>query len=412
VTDEIERRFRQRGECRWILEVLDLGVALEVDRVRRDRFGALRGELTVRCELAGARTVEGVLYSADFNLSDGRARLDVGRVINQRARAPRVDWAWLLEEMCLRVRESERVGKPAVLLRDLPKPSPDDMLDVDGLRLPKRHPAIVFGDGGAAKSYLALFIAGRLAQRDLRVAVFDWELGGEDHRDRLERLFGNEMPPVRYVRCNRALVHEVDHLSRIAHDEELDYAIYDSVAFACDGPPEAAEIAGHYFRAVRSIGVGSLHIAHVSKAENADQRPFGSAFWHNGARATWFAKLADAAPGSEFITVGLFQRKSNLGALQPAVGFRVSFGKERTEVKRTDLSAVEGLAHRLTLIERMTGVLRAGARSIPELASELDAKTDSIIKTVSRWEKSGRLVRFPGPNGVVVVGLGDGRRAS
>ncbi|MGE0706166.1 MAG: hypothetical protein AB7P22_19775, partial [Vicinamibacterales bacterium] len=72
-------------------------------------------------------------------------------------------------------------------------------------------------------------------------------------------------------------------MSRIAHDERLDFAIYDSVAFACDGPPEAAEVAADYFRAVRSIGIGSLHVAHVSKAENADQRPFGSAFWHNGA---------------------------------------------------------------------------------------------------------------------------------
>lgn len=412
MTVSVERRFIQLGEGRWVLEALDLGVSLEIDRVRRDRFGALRGELTVRCELAGARAVDGVLYGADFNLSDGRLGAELGRQLAQRARSGKIDWVWLIEELCLRVRESERAGSPAVLLRDIPKPPPNDFLDVDGLRLPRRHPSIIFGDGGAAKSYIALHLAGHLAKRGLRVAVFDWELSGEDHRDRLERLFGSDMPPVVYLRCHRALVHEVDRLSRIAHDERLDFAIYDSVAFACDGPPEAAEVAAAYFRAVRSIGIGSLHVAHVSKAENADQRPFGSAFWHNGARSTWFAKLAEAAPGTDSITVGLFQRKTNLGPLQPAVGFTVRFGEERTEFKRVNLVAVEGLADKLTIFERMAGILRGGARSIPDLAEELGAKTDTVLKTVQRWEKSGRLVRFPGPDGVQLVGLGEGRRAS
>jgi hypothetical protein len=31
---------------------------------------------------------------------------------------------------------------------------------------------------------------GHLDQAGMRVGLFDWELAGEDHRDRLERLFG------------------------------------------------------------------------------------------------------------------------------------------------------------------------------------------------------------------------------
>ncbi|MGE3844529.1 MAG: hypothetical protein AB7I50_23440 [Vicinamibacterales bacterium] len=136
-------------------------------------------------------------------------------------------------------------------------------------------------------------------------------------------------------------------------------------------------------------------------------RPFGTT-----ERSTCFAKLAEAAPGTDSIAVGLFQRKTNLGPVQPAVGFTVRFGEERTEFKRVNLAAVAGLAEKLTIFERMTGVLRTGARSIPELAEELGAKTDTVWKTVQRWEKSGRLVRSPGPDGVQLVGLGDGRRAS
>src|SRR6185369_10696077 len=112
------------------------------------------------------------------------------------------------------------------------------------------------------------------------------------------------------------LVYEVDRLTRIVRDRHIDYAVFDSVAFASDGPPEAAEVAGRYFRAVRQIGCGSLHIAHISKAENGDQKPFGSAFWHNGARSTWFAKRAnEETSGTEPLNLGLFHRKSNLGRL-------------------------------------------------------------------------------------------------
>jgi hypothetical protein len=122
------------------------------------------------------------------------------------------------------------------------------------------------------------------------------------------------MPPVIYLRCHRPLVHEVEHLARVVVDARVEYAIYDSVAFACDGAPEAAEVAGNYFRGVKAIGIGSLHVAHVWKAEGADQRPVGSAFWHNGARSTWFAKVADVAGRS----AGVGRRRELAGSVTTA----------------------------------------------------------------------------------------------
>lgn len=52
----------------------------------------------------------------------------------------------------------------------------DDVFDVRGLIVPRRHPAILFGDGGTCKSYLALYVAGRLAEQDFTTALFDWAL--------------------------------------------------------------------------------------------------------------------------------------------------------------------------------------------------------------------------------------------
>jgi hypothetical protein len=132
------------------------------------------------------------------------------------------------------------------------------MLEVDGLALPKRHPSILFGDGGACKSYLALYLAGCIAKTGLSVAA--WELAGDDFRDRLERLFGVSKLRILFARRERPLVFETDRLRRIIRDGAIEFAVFDSVSFACDGPPEAAEVAGRYFRAARQIGGGSLRL--------------------------------------------------------------------------------------------------------------------------------------------------------
>jgi hypothetical protein len=168
----------------------------------------------------------------------------------------------------------------------VPRPSAADALDIEGLRLYRDHPVIAFGDGGCVKSYLALYVAGQLAHRGLTVLFADWELSAEDHRDRLERIFGADMPGLLYARCDRPMVFEADRLMRLRVKHAVDFLVCDSIAFACDGPPEAAEVAARYCQALRQIGVGSLNLAHTNRSDKADEKPFGSSFWHNGARST------------------------------------------------------------------------------------------------------------------------------
>lgn len=394
VIDGEARVFEALDERRYKFSIPTLGLAFEVDRLRREHH-ALVGEMLVRCALAGARTFDDhTLTIGDLNFSSTRARQDRAKYLGERANAPDLDWAALLDELTIRVLAAERTGQPAVSLRDLPRPEPDDTLEVDGLPLLARHPVILFGDGGAAKSYLALFAAGRLAERGLRVGLFDWELAGEDHRDRVERLFGPDMPDVRYVRCDRPLVDEADRLRRIVREDQLDYVIYDSIAFACDGPPEAAEVASAYFRAVRQIGVGGVHVAHVSKADGAEAKPFGSAFWHNGARATWFVRLAESMPGANQITVGLYNKKANLGAIRPAVGFEITFSVERTTFRRVDLADVQDLAAHLSVRQRMAALLRRGAMSPEAVAEQIQADQETVKRTARRYRE--QFIILPG----------------
>lgn len=385
-------KFECLSEDRYALNLPQFGIVLEADRLRREH-AELIGELCVRCKLPGARTYDGTLSIADFNLSSARARSERARLLADRAQAKELDWVGYLEELCQRVLAAERTGQPAVDLRTLDRPGPDDAVNIEGLVLPRRHPATLFGDGGAAKSYLALYLAGRLVEQGYSVALFDWELCGEDHRDRLERIFGKAMPKISYVSCDRPLVYEVDRLRRIVRDEAIGYAIFDSVAFACDGPPEAAEVASRYFRAVRQIGVGSLNIAHVSKADDSDAKPFGSAFWHNGSRSTWYAKLADVSVDGRTLSLGLFNKKANLGQLLQPTGFRIEFTADRTYFTKSDPADSPPLAEKMTVRQRMIHLLRGGSLPIERIAEELEADLETVQRTLRRHRTTFRLLK-------------------
>ena len=73
------------------LTVPALGIALELDRLRRERH-ELTGELAVSCEWRGAKTVDGLLSVADFNVSSARARQDRARLLAERSQSEEFDW--------------------------------------------------------------------------------------------------------------------------------------------------------------------------------------------------------------------------------------------------------------------------------------------------------------------------------
>ena len=166
--------------------------------------------------------LDGILSLADWNLSSAQARWSRAKLA-ERSHAKDIDWGSLLEEFAQRTIAAERAGTPAAPLDSYERPGVDVEFDIDGWRLLRDHATIGFGDGGSAKSYLALYTPGRLAQRGVTVLYADWELGGGDHRDRLERLFGPQMPLVHYIRCDRPLIGESDRINREVHRLAVEY---------------------------------------------------------------------------------------------------------------------------------------------------------------------------------------------
>jgi hypothetical protein len=388
-----ERTFCQVGEGSYQLTVKSLGIQFTIDRLRR-RSHELVGELAVSCELAPARAIDGFLSVADLNLSSAQARGQRAKLLATRSDTLDVDWDSLIEEMCVRTINAERQGSPARELGQFTRGGGDAIIDVDGWPWLRDHAMITFADGGGLKSYLALYGVGLLSQRGMRVGYADWELSGDEHRDRLERLFGSDLPIVHYFRCDKPLVDEVDRLGRESRRLGLEYLVFDSAGFATEGPPENAEETLAYFRAVRQIGLGSHHLAHVNRSDTGDQKPFGSAYWHNSARMTWFAKAVPNTMDSTRISVGLFNRKSNLTKQYTPRGFEFAFNEKTTIVSPIQVADVVDLAGELKLWQRIEHLLktRGGVPcSIQELADELDAKPDSVKKAVGR-SKSGKSI--------------------
>ena len=395
----------------YVVTFVDCQTEFKVGRLRWDR-GELHAEVGVWTGLVGVKKVDddGLVTVSSLNLSSGRMRRERAKELAERFRV-KLDLIGMVEEVSLLVLAAERRGTPAIILRDVPRPNPDAEYDVAGFRFPKHHCTIGFGDGGSLKSYHALQFGGELATCGVRVALFDWELDADAHRLRLEQLFGAAMmPDVRYVRCERPLIYEVDRLKRIVRDERLEFAIFDSIGYACSGPPEAAEGAMGYFRAVRQIRIpGSYHIAHVRQGEGNDQRPFGSTFWHNSARSTWFVKLAATSSDGQRLTIGLFNRKANLTALHPAVGFEVAFHVDRTTFTRVNVADVNELAESLPLWQRMRSALSRGPMTLTRLAEDLGANVDTLDRTVRR--KSKLFTRVPSTDGTTRIALVESRIA-
>ncbi len=408
------RNLRKEWTCKrglgYELKINEVGVTFTLTRVRPQRE-EMFGLLTVRADFKGAATIaDNILSSADFNISSLRARTERAKHLHERAKAPEIDWLLLLEEMCLRTLHAEEDSGSEILLTDMPSVQNDrgNAFDIAGLPLIRSQPTIWFGDGGCGKSYLSLYAGIALAQEHgEKVLYCDWECTGDDHRRRLDRILGTtaKVPTLWYQRCERSLVKMADRLKEIIARRNITMVICDSAGYATEGAPETAESALGYFRAFATLGpVTSLHLAHINKSETGDQKPFGSQFWHNSARSTWYLKRTDPNPDSSDLTVALIHRKSNSGPFEIPRGMRLSFEGSETRIMPTDPSVHDELATSLPLWQRMKHELEHGPMTAVALGDILGAKVETVSREARRQKSCFRLV-VSQTDGIQRIGL-------
>lgn len=397
-------------------------VVMAFDRLRWDRYGALSGEVTVWV----TEPIESKVHSAQATLTttDGRKKL----ADHCKRRAPEIeaDWLAMTDAACVLVRDAFRRGEPAVLAADAPdlEPGAAQLRDtVTGdVVLPRNELTIIHGDGDTGKSMTALLLAsvihtGRsdIASFDgeqVRVGYADWETSPAIQKLRLKRMFGEFYPKdlVLIPGAGVPLPDSVDRLRGIIREQRIGYLIVDSIAYACGGPPEDAAVASSFLNALQQLGLGKslgvLAVAHVTKADAKGQadKPFGSAFWHNSARMTWYAKRNEGA--GERFTIGLFNKKSNLGPRSRSIGLTLDFADGGLAFGRTDVVTDPELSAEVKLSVRIQRVLAHANRTLTyaELADELSADKEVVGETCRRGNGTLFTV-LPGEGREKVVGL-------
>lgn len=389
-----DRQFQIISDDCYRLKIAGAGVELEFGRARWSG-GELCGELVARCRAAGSRTVNGTLLAARFNATSLSARKAFAKELAARARVRGLDWHMAVEQLCISVLDAQRNAVDVLELDDVPVPNEEDAFwSVDGLRLLRHHPNLIFAPGGASKSYLALWIAGRLAEQGLSILYVDTESDAATHRARKARLFGERRHRIYYHRTSRPLAEEADALRRVIVDRNIDFLILDSVSCAADSPLEESQSATKLYQVLRRLDVGCLLLAHTAKGGDPRERTaFGSSFYMYLARRVWsLEKIEDV--GSSFVAK-LRLVKSNFGAAGEVRCFRFTFEDDRTEIRSVDPASVDEAAVDLPIAERIAAAVRLEPKTRAELAEELGAKDSTIRQAIYR-DKGKRFVVLPG----------------
>ncbi|ODS53219.1 MAG: hypothetical protein ABS36_14950 [Acidobacteria bacterium SCN 69-37] len=364
-----------------------VGLTFEFDRLRW-KWDELHCELTVRCDLAGAGTVNGDVVSvASFNISSDRSRSERATRIVKAAALPDVPVDRLLEEACQRVLTADRQSSASISLHDVPDEDETcSTFTVDGITLDLTQINMFFGLPGSGKSLEAERFALEMKRSGRQIGYIDFEWAAGPHRKRARQMYGPQFPDIRYLRLDRPLASEVDGLQRTIVREGWDFAVIDSVSFGVTGAPESAEVASEFMRCCRQLRIGLLLVAHQSKAEGGDKHPFGSIMWTAGSRSIYHFRRSNSDDVTDSLVTAVTHRKSNAGPLSPPIAIEYSFAADRIDVRRINPASVEDIAPTLSIRHRLRHALQAGPRPIEALATELDVKANSILQTIIRDE--------------------------
>ena len=336
------------------------------------------------------------------------------RVANAGLRANRepITWGEIVELLALATTDTFRTGDPFLLLKDVTDDPRERSFLVRNF-LPYRQSAVLYGDGMAGKSLVALLMAIAVAsgqelpgikplQEPQAVLYLDWETTAAVHAHYLrciEKAHALSIPRSRivYRRMSRSLQLEARRIKREIDRRNVGLLIVDSMVPACGGEPESAQVVMTFFNAIRMVGpVTALIISHLTKMEAQRKglpRPFGSVFTTNLARITWLARRAESATvNADALEVGLYNTKINFGRLMSPRGIRFLFGQDTIAVESFFLEDIPELGEHVPLSRRVRELLKRGPATAQELADTLEAKGDSVRKVLRRMNKKAVMV--------------------
>jgi hypothetical protein len=386
-------------------------VTIAMSRLRA-RSGSLHGELLVRC---GHDSVpgNGHLLQGEFNASAMGTRDSIAKQLAARAPAVKAEWRDMLEQFCVRVLEAEREGLPFTTVGS--KPPRERVPYLLYPALPLNRPTIVFGAGGSGKSSFAAacvtsiasgaeVVKGWRPERPYKVLILDWEADEQEWNDRIAAIAkgaGIAAPEVHYRPCFTPITEQTDDVSKYVREQGIDLIVVDSVGMASPGTREgsdANEGAIRLFQALRVIGITSLLIDHVNKADKRNEKgthdPYGSVYKSNLARQTFeLRREDDEDPENPVGHIALINRKVNAGPLARPIGLRIEYRDDGAMVWHRE-EVRDAMQASLPASTRVLDYLRAGAEKPAALAEALDINPTTIRSVLMRAHQKGLVVAF------------------
>lgn len=384
-------------------------VSVRIDRVR-DQSGNVTGEICVRGAMAGDTELSH-LHQARLNLTSTTARRTLAKHLNERLE---LDWNAVIEEACVGVLRTHRLGEPAVELHSVPKhEGPRYRLEPVLLWQLPNH---LYGDGGVGKSYLAAFWAVLisagyqfcgLTPMPCNVLYLDWEASGEELRQRIEMIEAGLEDPgcsrIMYRFCCQPLAADIEAIQAMVVENEIELVIVDSMGEALGGSPgDPREPVVEYFRALRSLRVCSLTVDHVTK-NGRESGPYGSRYKWNLSRNV-FEVRKQQEPGENQLKVGIYHRKCNAGQLMRPLGYSISFGEGGVYFSTADVRDEPDLRGGMTVKARIKAALRGGLMDADGIALETGINVSQVRPRLSELHKAGEVVNVKGMWALVAGG--------
>lgn len=292
----------------------------------------------------------------------------------------------------------------------------DEELFLFGDLLPLNQPTIFFGDGGSLKSYLALFCGTLFCLGDSfpgqsvapdpgKVMYCDFEnVTAKGFKRRVRRLFAAAGVPGVYPDSfiywpgrGVPLLQQLDAIREKVRKDNIRLLIVDSAATAINGKPEDAEVVTAFFNGLATINATIILIAHINR-DGDKSKPFGSAFWSNLARRTWYISRVGHGDRAD---VGLFCRKVNDGPMGEHKALGVEFVGLNGEVRfvRKAFSEVDrALDRERPMGVRLRDALGPGPMTANALATHLASKPETVLAWLKRY-----------PNEFIEMGSSDGK---
>jgi len=391
LTDTREPQAHRLGINTWQVAWDDLNLSIEISRHYLHHDGTIKGEILIQLETHPG--VPMILHQSQFNFSTAGTRRSLAKQLAERYAD--IDWIDVLETLCRRFLQIIREGEPTISLY------PDDTLPPIGHYLypfiPQERPSILFGDGGTGKSYLALLMAvcvqsgwsdnplGFQIDEPHKTLYLDWETESDEIRYRISQLRKGTNTPtcsIEYRRCDLPLYLDIEQVQSSIVNSKARMVVIDSLAQACGGNLNDAEVANRFFASLRQLRVTSLVVAHTAKGDNGEGKKtvYGSVFYQNNARNVWELRRRGIEDGGT-LTLDLFHRKSNLSRLHKNWCFKIYF-ENGTRIERAEMDETVG--------KKVLDVLCVGKKlTTHEIADAITGEIEIIRTTLNRMKAKG-----------------------